>query len=148
MSFLFINKTLWLNNLKTRTAMNTKISVFVICVKAIIYLLLYDLHDCTFELCYVYVNFKRTNQSCSSSIISQSINVEWRTCDRNGKQFFQWNMFHDWKQEKLWSFDKLRNVLVEKYDMGSEKHILLNFATYLSFSEVQRIMFQQEGSLF
>ena len=29
--------------------MNTKIFVFVICVKAIIYLLLYNLHDCTFN---------------------------------------------------------------------------------------------------
>ena len=29
--------------------MNAKISVFVICVEAIIYLLLYDLHDCTFN---------------------------------------------------------------------------------------------------
>ena len=29
--------------------MNAKISVFVICVEAIIYLLLYDLPDCTFK---------------------------------------------------------------------------------------------------
>ena len=29
--------------------MNAKISVFVICVEAIIYLLLYNLHDCTFK---------------------------------------------------------------------------------------------------
>ena len=29
--------------------MNAKISVFVYCVKAIIYLLLYNLHDCSFE---------------------------------------------------------------------------------------------------
>ena len=47
--FLFINKALRLNNIKTRTAMDAKISVFVICVKAIIYLLLYNLHDCTFK---------------------------------------------------------------------------------------------------
>ena len=39
--------TLRFNNLKTRTAMNEKISVFAICVEAIIYLLLYNLHDCT-----------------------------------------------------------------------------------------------------
>ena len=49
MSFLFINKTLRLNNLKTRTTLNVKISVFVICVEAIIHLLLYNLHDCTFK---------------------------------------------------------------------------------------------------
>ena len=39
-----------LNNLKTRTAVNAKFSVFVICVKAVIYLLLYNLHDCTFKI--------------------------------------------------------------------------------------------------
>ena len=50
MSFLFINKTLRLNNLKTRIAMNVKLSVFVIYVEAIIYLSLHNLRDCcTFE---------------------------------------------------------------------------------------------------
>ena len=49
MSFLFINRTLLFNNLKTRTAMKAKISVFVICVEAIIYLLLYNLHDNIFK---------------------------------------------------------------------------------------------------
>ena len=29
--------------------MNAKISVFVICVEAIVYLLLFDLYDCTFK---------------------------------------------------------------------------------------------------
>ena len=29
--------------------MNAKVSVFVICVRAIIYLLLYNLHNCTFN---------------------------------------------------------------------------------------------------
>ena len=54
LSFLFINKTLWLNNLNTMntitwTSMNPKTSVFVICGEAIISLLLYNLHDCTFK---------------------------------------------------------------------------------------------------
>ena len=47
LSFLFINKTLWLNNLKSRTEMNARISVFAICAKVIIYFFIYDLHDCT-----------------------------------------------------------------------------------------------------
>ena len=47
---LFINKTFRLNNLKNRTAMNVKISVFVICVEAIIYSLLNNLYDCTFKI--------------------------------------------------------------------------------------------------
>ena len=49
LSFLFINKTLRLNNLKTRTAMYANISVFVICVEAILNLLLHNLHDSTFK---------------------------------------------------------------------------------------------------
>ena len=48
-AYLIINKTFRLNNVRTRTAMNAKISVFVISVEAIIYLLLYDLHDCSFK---------------------------------------------------------------------------------------------------
>ena len=48
MFFLFINKTLRLSNLKTRTAMNAKVSVFLICVEAIIFFLLYNLYDSTF----------------------------------------------------------------------------------------------------
>ena len=39
--FLFINKTLRLNNLKTKTAMNAKISAF----EVIIDLILYNMHD-------------------------------------------------------------------------------------------------------
>ena len=36
-----------------------------------------------------YIKPNRTNQSCSPSKISQSINVEWRICDREMvKQFF------------------------------------------------------------
>ena len=49
LSFLFINKTVRLKNLKARTAINAKISLFVICVEAIIYSLLYNLH-CTVPL--------------------------------------------------------------------------------------------------
>ena len=50
MSFLFINKTLRLNNLKTRTAMNAQISVFVISVEAIIYFLLYNCMTVTLRI--------------------------------------------------------------------------------------------------
>ena len=48
LSFLFINKALRVNELKTTTALKAKISVFI-CVEAIRYLLLYNLHDCTFS---------------------------------------------------------------------------------------------------
>ena len=36
--------------------MNAKISVFVICVEAIIYLLLGNLHDCTFKTALYLIN--------------------------------------------------------------------------------------------
>ena len=52
MSFLFIKKTLRLNESKTKTVMNAETSVFVICVEVIIYLpfVLYNLRDyCTFN---------------------------------------------------------------------------------------------------
>ena len=39
------------------------------------------------KLCYIYVHFKQANQTCSPSKNSQSISVEWRTSDRNDKQF-------------------------------------------------------------
>ena len=66
------------------------------------------------------------------------------------------------RARKLWSFDKARNVLIKKKkkkktrDMGSEKYVLLDFAKYPSFSEVQKnskvvnvwIRFQEELSLF
>ena len=50
LSFMFINKILRLNNLKTRTAMNAKMSVFVIRVKAIISLSLYNSQGCPFNI--------------------------------------------------------------------------------------------------
>ena len=46
---IFINKTLWLNKLKTRTAMNAKISLFVVFVETIISLQLNNLRDCNFK---------------------------------------------------------------------------------------------------
>ena len=33
--------------------MNGKILVFVICLETIMYLLLYNLHDCTFRFCFI-----------------------------------------------------------------------------------------------
>ena len=65
LSFLVINKTLRFNNLKTRTVMNEKISVFVICVQVIIYLLLYNFCNCTFKS---YQNVRRVYSMCHEII--------------------------------------------------------------------------------
>ena len=46
---MFIDKTVRLNNVKTRASMNAKISASVIFLEAIIYLLLYNLCDFTFK---------------------------------------------------------------------------------------------------
>ena len=60
------------------------------------------------KLFHVYVKLSLTSQSCLSSKCSQPIRVEWRPCDRNGKQFFQW------KLEKFLVVYKVGNVLIEK----------------------------------
>ena len=46
---VYKKKTLRLNNLKIKTALSMKISVFVIFVEEILYLLLYNLYDCAFK---------------------------------------------------------------------------------------------------
>ena len=40
-------------------------------------------------LCLCYFQSNQSKLQEDHSEISQSINVKWRTCDRNGKQFFQ-----------------------------------------------------------
>ena len=47
--FLFINKIFWHNNFKTRTAINSKISDFVIYCSVIKCLLSYNLNYCNFK---------------------------------------------------------------------------------------------------
>ena len=49
--------------------MNAKISVFVICVEAIIYLLLYDLYDCTFNSKHSIVDV--------AGVLDPSLSLEW-----------------------------------------------------------------------
>ena len=56
--------------------------------------------------CYVYINFKRTNQSWGSSKISQSINAEWRTCYRSPSESKK-NFGRLIKQETLQSKNKI-----------------------------------------
>ena len=56
-------RALRLHNLKIRAAMNAKISVFVVCVEAIIYFFVYDLHNCFFNLITSSVQKMVTNTS-------------------------------------------------------------------------------------
>ena len=55
-----------LNNFKTRTDMNAKMSVFVICVEAIIYLLLYICYYYTFVTCMTLPLRKKLSRSSIS----------------------------------------------------------------------------------
>ena len=48
-AFSVYKQTLRLNNVKTRANMNAKFLAFDICVEAILCMLLYNLHDCTFN---------------------------------------------------------------------------------------------------
>ena len=83
MSFLFIKKALRLNNLKTRTAMNVKILVFVTCVEAIIYLLLWNLHDCTFNQWWKKVRNSHRRCSMKKGPVLISINENLEQCTWN-----------------------------------------------------------------
>ena len=81
--FLFINKNLRLDNLKTAAAMNAKMSVFFVCVEVIIYLLLYNLHDCTFN--------SYTYHQCSS-LQKQPPEVFYKkSCSKIFSQYLQKN---------------------------------------------------------
>ena len=53
--------------------MNAKISLFATCVKTIIYLLLYNLHDCTFDV-NVYVNVNNNVKSFFRITVSTYLN--------------------------------------------------------------------------
>ena len=54
--------------------MNAKISVFAICVKTIIYLLLYDLHDCTFKYLFSCIKLWRFQNARIFSGVSYQYN--------------------------------------------------------------------------
>ena len=64
--FLFINNnfTSWLNNLKTRTAMNAKTSMFFICVEAIIF--------------FYYINLLGIWYICLNSRVSEAANRSFK----------------------------------------------------------------------
>ena len=111
MSFPFINKTLWLSNLKTRTVMNEKISVFVIWVEAIIYFLLDNMHDFTFK------HFNIAFIHCSQKIIL-SLMKDSQKANKKGslKSFhcvirrFFWSVFSCPRSEygKIQEYRKIR----------------------------------------
>ena len=88
--FLFINKSLRLNNSKTRTAI-IKISVFIICVEAIIYLLLYRNNNLIQkERCWSYIVFFCAAQSFPISISSVSCgsgHIYWKNSSWNSSFF-------------------------------------------------------------
>ena len=68
-------------------AMNAKISMIAICVEAIIYLLLYSLHDCTFNI-EKYINATKPSEvvvrRCSTEkvVLKISQNSQENTCVR------------------------------------------------------------------
>ena len=69
------------------------------------------------------VKFKWTKQSCPTSKISQSTVIQWR--NRNIKQLCLWRQ--ERRQEKLCSFNKARNPLIKKKDIGNGQYILTIF---------------------
>ena len=62
--------------------MNTKISVFVVYVKAIIYLLLYNLHDCAFNISVKDDNLKGFCDNYGPKTLTRK-----QTCHKNSENF-------------------------------------------------------------
>ena len=89
MSFLYVNKTLQLNNLKTRVAVNVKTSVFVICVEGVIDLLLYNLHDSTFNGQYQVGWNAKLIKTCLFYIVFQV----WRYLEKVTRHSYQFFLF-------------------------------------------------------
>ena len=56
--------------------MNVKISVFVTCVEGIIYLLLCNLHDCTFKLLQAHYSTYEFNSSIIWAIVLEKEKIE------------------------------------------------------------------------
>ena len=137
MSFLFISKDLRLSNIKTRTTINAKISVFVIWVEAIIYFLLYNLHDCTLLVFYeiLLLNLINLPLDLSSNCLTQKQLSCWK-----GHSFF--NPFTDEVTSHLchppaldpslnWNFVKkfLCNIISDK-----NSTISINFSLWKLFA--------------
>ena len=83
MSFPFVNKNLRLNILKARTAMNEKISVFVICVETILYLLLYNLHDCNFKGAVTDMRYFARSKVSRSLVHKKHFSLIWPVDDKD-----------------------------------------------------------------
>ena len=90
---MFINKTLRLNNLTTRRAMNMKVSVVDTCIEAIIYLLLHNLHDCTFKSKFLFLLQEKEEKEAGTHfvLLSQSRNMtedSWKLICINQLTFY------------------------------------------------------------
>ena len=90
--------------------MNANISVFVICAEAIMYLLLYNLHDFTFNV--------KSYQTRKKTF--------WRKC--RGKKFFSYTLSDKTKSDK---------ILVTSKDFGH--FCLTNNFTYFEISKYDQI---------
>ena len=109
--------------------MNVKISVFVICIEVIIYLLLYNLHDCAFNIHGNFVPHKTViiNDICSSlfkSKIKSLINAKNETfrrhnfvvieiiCVRKRLKFLQERVLDSTQTYKQKFYCKMTNKLI------------------------------------
>ena len=73
-------QNLWLKYLKARTAMNAKTSLFVICIEAIIYLLLYNLYDCTFNSFTCPLVFLKKARVCAFNLQNENFSLVLHSC--------------------------------------------------------------------
>ena len=95
--------------------MNAKISVLVICIEGIIYLLLYNLTDCTFKD--LHKTFWGTTKKCENKNLSQSEIHEVEKVTRFIILTYFQPMFHFYT---LWKHQKTGGFLVFSRGIGVE----------------------------
>ena len=126
--FSFINKTLRLNNLKTGRAMNVTISVFVICIEAIICWLLYNLHDCTFN---VFMSVR--------SFRWGFFRLLWNDHTTCSKSFYCWLWAGKYPLDMFWFLRLCTLILLAFLHCNKNVEFLSDFLTSSLFKKLQRI---------
>ena len=94
MSFLFINKTLPLNTLKIRTAMNAKISPFLVLKRS------YNLHDCPLK-----------SGECFSDFLSFIQDME-HICSKYG--IMNYSVYSLWQRVRICFWNVHRKCYIKK----------------------------------
>ena len=109
LSFLFINKNLWLNNLKNRTAVNVKMTLFIVFEWSYI---------CYYIICMT-VHLKVVS---ATFLLVCFVSLKESTCETRKCFLFHFkSSFHSWDNHILISNFKCYNV-IKCLSMKHQKH--------------------------